>query len=68
VVAVEGFQDARETDPARGGHRPVRRVHHLGARDRQAGRVEEPVGQALVRRDVHGDPEVLEVIVALIRC
>ncbi len=35
--------------------RAVFRVDQVGPRDRQAGRVQQPVGQALVRGDVHAD-------------
>ena len=55
VVAVERLDHAREADPAGRGDRPILRVDHLGTRHGQARRVEEPVRQALVRRDVDGD-------------
>ena len=55
VVAVERLHDAREADPLGGGDRAVLRVDDIGARHRQPGRVEQAVGQALVRRDVDPD-------------
>ena len=55
VVAVERLDHAREAEPLGRGHRAVLGVDDVGARDRQPGRVEQPVGQALVRRDVDAD-------------
>ena len=55
VVAVERLEDAREADAPRGGDRGVLGLDDVGARHRQPGRVEQPVGQALVRRDVDPD-------------
>ena len=59
VVAVERLDDAREADPERGLDGRVLGVDDLALRDGQAGRVEEPVRQALVARDVDGDPRRL---------
>ena len=56
VVAVERLDHARVAEPARGRHRVVLGLDDLGARDRQAGRVEQAVGELLVARDVDGDP------------
>ena len=55
VVAVERLDHAREAEPLGGRDRRLLVVDDVGARDRQAGRVEEPVGQALVGRDVDPD-------------
>ena len=55
VVAVERLDHARVADAARGGHRRLLVLDHLGPRDRQAGRVEQPVREALVGRDIDGD-------------
>ena len=55
MVAVERLQHARVADAARGGHRRLLVLDHLGLRDRQAGRVEQPVREALVRRDIDRD-------------
>ena len=55
VVSVERLDHAREAELLRGRDRLVFRAHHLGARDGQAGRVEEPVREALVGRDVDAD-------------
>src|SRR4029079_13858472 len=56
VVAVEGLDDAWEADPERGLDGRLLGVDDHALRDGQPGRVEEPVGQALVARDVDGDP------------
>ena len=55
VVAVERLDHARVADAARGGHRRLLVLDHLGLRDRQAGRVQQPVREALVGRDIDGD-------------
>ena len=55
VVAVERLDHAREPEPVGDGHRPLLGVDHVGARDGQPGRIEQPVGQALVGR--HVDPD-----------
>ncbi len=55
VVAVERLDHDREAEPVRDGDRAVLGVDDVGARDRQAGAVEQPVGQALVGRDVDAD-------------
>ena len=55
VVAVERLDHAREAEPLGRRDRAVLGVDDVGARDRQPGRVEQPVGQALVRRDVDAD-------------
>ncbi len=55
VVAVERLDHAREPEPLGGGDRAVLGVHDVGARHRQPGRIEQPVGQALVRGDIDPD-------------
>ena len=55
MVAVERLDHARKAEPPRRGDRRLLAVDDLGARDGQPGRVEEPVGQALVRGDVDAD-------------
>ena len=52
VVTIERLDDAREAEPS--GRRDGRLggVDNVCAWHRQAGRIEQPVGQALVRRDV----------------
>jgi hypothetical protein len=59
VVAVERLDDARKTDTGRGGGRLVFRPHDGAARDRQSGRIEQSVRQALVRCDVDPDRRCL---------
>ncbi len=55
VVAVERLDHAREAEPLGDRHGRLLVVDDVGARDGQAGRIEEPVGQALVGR--HVDPD-----------
>ena len=55
VVAVERLDDARKADPPGGLDRCFLIVHDGALRDGQPGGVKEPVGQALVARDVHAD-------------
>ncbi len=55
VVAVERLDHARVAEPLGRRDRAVLGVDDVGPRDRQAGRVEQPVGQALVRGDVDAD-------------
>src|SRR5258706_2261509 len=55
VVAVERLDDAREAEPVGRRDRFVLGRDDGAARDGQPGRVEEPVRQAFVRRDVDGD-------------
>ena len=55
VVAVERLDDARVAQAAGRGDGLVLGLHHLRARHREARRIEEAVGQLLVRRDVHRD-------------
>ena len=55
VVAVERLEDAGEADPLRRGDRRVLRLDDVGAGHRETGRVEQPIGQALVRRHVDAD-------------
>ena len=55
VVAVERLDDARVADAVRGVGGLVLGLDDRALRDGQAGRVEEAVRQALVRRDVDGD-------------
>ena len=55
VVAVERLDDAREAEPSRDRDGTLLGVDDVGARDRQPGRVEQLVGQALVRRHVDAD-------------
>ena len=59
VVAVERLDDAREADPAGGVDGRLLGVDDRALRDGQAGRVEQPVGQALVARDVDADRRCL---------
>ena len=55
VVAVERLEHAWIADPLGRRDGVLLGVDDVGARDGQAGRVEQPIGQALVRRDVHAD-------------
>ncbi len=55
VVAVERFDDAGQPDALRCRDCGVRREHDLALGHRQAGRVEEAVGQVLVAGDVDRD-------------
>ena len=55
VVAVERLDHARVAEPLGHRHRAVLGVDDVRPRDRQPGRVEQPVGEALVRRDVDAD-------------
>ena len=52
VIAVERLDDTREAEALRRGDGVVLGLDHLAAGHRQAGRVEQPVGQLLVARDV----------------
>jgi len=56
MVPIEGLEDARIPEPFRRDHGLVDGFDDLGAWNRQAGRVEKSVGEALVGRDVDGDP------------
>ena len=55
VIAVERLDDAREAEPGCRGDGLVLRPDDRAARYGQAGRVEQPVRQRLVRRDVDRD-------------
>ncbi len=56
VVAIERLDHARIAQASRGRDRLILGADHLGTRDGQAGRVQEPVGELLVGRDVDRDP------------
>ena len=55
VVAVERLDHARVAEPLGRRDRAVLGIDDVRPRDRQPGRVEQPVGEALVRRDVDPD-------------
>ena len=56
VIAVERLDDARVTDPERRLDGRVLGIDDRALGDGQAGRVQQAVRQALVARDVDGDP------------
>ena len=56
VVAVEWLYHAGETELARGCDGRLGGIHDLGTGNRQSGRIQQPVGQVLVGRDIDGDP------------
>ena len=55
VIAVERLDHAREAEPLGDRDRPLLVVDHVRTRDRQARRIQEPIRQALVRRDIDPD-------------
>ena len=55
MIAVERLDDAREAEPHCRGDGVVLCPDDGAARHGQPGRVEEAVGEALVRRDIDGD-------------